>query len=358
MPHLDYEALLRTIRKGDLRPAYYFFGDEDLLKDEALRELLEAAVERATRDFNLDRRRAADLTADEFGTLAQTPPMLAARRAVVITEVETLQQRRTRAQALRGAIAAYLTKPAAETVLVLVQSAGEREERDAKLDPDFERLATSVAFNPPTPDDLRRWLRERAAREGLSIDEEGATLLHEAVGDDLAQLAAEIGKLRTAVGERTAQAQDVADLVGVRRGETVYDFVDAVTGRRFTDAHGMIPFLLSAPGMNGVRLVSALGTALTGLALAHALLERSGGRPVVDQLVSVLRSARPVGLRRYGEETGRWIRDAAAWSRPELDRALTELLRADRRLKDTRLGGDVEIVTDAVLAMAGAPQAA
>jgi len=358
MPHLDYDAFRRAVRKGDIRPAYYFHGDEDLLKDDGLRQLLEAAVEPATRDFNLDRRRAADLTAEEFLTLAQTPPMLAPRRAVVIAEVEALQQRRTRAQALRTAIVEYLGHPAAETVLVLVQSAPLREERETKLDPDFERLASTVAFDALSPDRLRRWILHQAEREGLKLDEEGAALLHEAVGDDLAQIAAELAKLRSAMGERAAGAKDVSDLVGVRRGETVHDFVDAVTGRRFSDAHAMIPYLLTTPGTSGVRLVTALGTALTGVALARALMDRSNAPSASARLSEMMRTARPGGLRRYGEETARWIEDAARWTPSDLDRALGELLRADRRLKDTTLGGDVEIVTDAVLAMAGAPQPA
>jgi DNA polymerase-3 subunit delta len=357
MPHLDYNALRRAILKGDIRPAYYFHGDEDLLKDDALRDLLAAAIEPATRDFNLDRRRAPDLTADEFSTLALTPPMLAARRAVVVTEIEALQQRRTRAQALRAAIVAYLEKPSPETVLVLVQSAEVRDDRDAKLDADLARLAAAVAFNPLTPDNLRRWILHRAGQEGLALDEDGAALLQEAVGEDLAQLAAEIGKLRTAMGEHPTGVQDVAELVGVRRGETVHDFVDAVTARRFAVAADMIPYLLTTPGTTGVRLVSSLGTALSGVALARALLDQ-GQRGITERLVQTMGSARPVGLRRYGEEASRWARDAASWTLEELDHSLGELLRADRRLKNTTLGGEAEIVTDVVLAMAGAQKVA
>ena len=120
----------------------------------------------------------------------------------------------------------YLSHPAPDTLLVLVQSAGE------KPDGDLLRLAAGVDFKPLTPDKLERWIRYRAQLEGLELDESGARHLHDAVGDDLPQLAAELAKLRAATGGRAATADDVADLVGVRRGETVPDFVDAVTGRR------------------------------------------------------------------------------------------------------------------------------
>jgi DNA polymerase-3 subunit delta len=353
MPALDYDAFRRSMKKGEILPAYYFHGDEDLLKDDALRELLLAALDPSTRDFNLDRRRAADLTSDDFATLTLTPPMLAARRAVVVTEAEALQLRRPRAQALRTALLKYLGKPSPETLLILVQSAEE------KPDPELARLAVAVAFSPLPPERIRKWIRHRAEGEGLALDDDGARHLHDAVGDDLAQLAAEIAKLRAAVQDRAATASDVADLVGVRRGETVHDFVDAVTGRRFDDAVGMVRHLLEGPGNSGVRLVSSLGTSLTGVALARALLDRGkAAGAVARELLGALGSARPMGLRAWSEESGRWVEDAARWSAAGLEDALTELLRADKRLKGASLGGETEIVLDAVLAMAGPSQAA
>lgn len=350
MPPLDFDAFRRAMKKGDIAPAYYFHGAEELLKDDALRDLLGLAVEAGTRDFNLDRRRAADVTADEFHTLALTPPMMAARRAVVLTDVEAIQQRRPRAQALRTAILAYLGHPSPETVLVLVQTG------DEKPDPDLIRAAAAVEFSSLRPERVEKWIRHRAEREGVALDDDGARLLHEAVGDDLAQLAAELSKLRSAVGERGATAGDIEDLVGVRHGETVPDFVDAVTGRRFDAAIGMLRHLLEAPGSSGVRLVSSLATSLVGVALARAALDR-GASPsaAARELFTAMQSARPMNLRKWTEEADRWVRDAAHWHASDLDRALALLLKADRRLKGTTLGGDVEIVSDALLAIAGAP---
>ena len=147
MPPLDFDAFRRSVKKGDILPAYYLHGEVELLKDDGLKELIDKAVEPATRDFNFDRRRAADMTVEEFLTLAQTPPMMASRRALVLLDIEDLQQRRERATRLRTAIVDYLANPSPELVLVLVQSADEK-----KLDADFVKRTASVAFAPLTPD--------------------------------------------------------------------------------------------------------------------------------------------------------------------------------------------------------------
>ncbi len=347
MPPLDDAEFRRALKKGDLAPAYYFHGDVDLLKQEALADLLAAALDPSTRDFNFDRRRAADLTADEFATLALTPPMLAARRVLVVDEVEDLALRRSRALAARAAILDYLGRPARETLLVLVASAGE------KLDAEVARACTAVAFDPLPPERLARWMRHRAKGEGLELEDAAAALLHEAVGGDLAQLAAEIAKLGVAAAGRAATVKDVEELVGVRQGRTAHDFVDAVTARKFTDALDMIPGLLETPGASGVRLVMALGTALTGVALARALLDRGSAAAARGHLLDIIKRTRPFGARRYGEEANRWIGDARAWTAPRLEAALSELMRADRRLKSASLADETKIVTDVVLAMAG-----
>lgn len=351
MPALDFDALMKSVPKGEIAPAYYFYGDQDLLKDEALKLLLEHGLDPATRDFNLDRRRAADLTAEEFLSLAMTPPMMAARRVLIVTETEFLAQKRTRATELRTAIVTYLGKPSPETLLVLVQSPGS-DDKD-KTDPDFLRRAAAVDFKPLEPRRIRKWIRHRAGRVGLEIDDIAVGHLFDVVGEDLAQLASEIAKLKSAVGERAATSDDVADLVGVRRGETVHDFVDAVTGRRFAAAAGMVPHLLTAPGQSGVILLISLGSAIASLGLARALLDGGSRNPAYD-LKQAFFATRPLGMRDYDERSRRWAKDAEQWTAAEVDVAIAELLRADKRLKATSTAGESEIVQEALLSLAAA----
>ncbi len=346
MPGRTYDDLRRSLAKGDVQPVYYLHGDEDFLKDDAVRLIVDSAVEAGTRDFNLDRRRAPELTAEDFQTLVGTPPMMAARRGVVVTEVECLQQRRPRQQALKTAVGGYLKRPSSDTVLVLVQTAGE------KPDPALVELAWTVDVSPLPPERVGRWIQHHAGTLGLTIEPDAARHLQAAVGEDLQQLSAELQKLAVATTGRAATIADVADLVGVRSGETVYDFVDAVSGRRFAAAAAMVPTLVASPGSSGVRLLGALGTVLVGLALARARLDaRDGPGQATSRVLNAMFEARPMGLRPWKEEAARWVRDAAGWSRSELETGLEALVRADARLKDTRLAGEAEVVVETVLAL-------
>ena len=348
MAALTLDALLRGLKKGArsaLDPVYLLYGDEDVLKDEALRLLLDAAIGGdAHRDFNFDSRFAADLTPEQFHALVNTPPMLAERRAVVVRGVEQLGKRKTK---LRDEVSRYLAAPNPSTLLVLVFAAG--EEPDAEL----MRASTAVELGPLSPERVPRWLQHRAGTLGLTFEPDAATLLLEAVGNDLTTLARELEKLAslTADTHRPATAADVTGLVGVRRGETVYDLVDAALARNAARAASLVERVLEQAGMSGVKIVSLLGTHLVGTALARAERDR-GARKLPDTLLRHLLATRPYGLRGWKDEAARWSEWSATWTPPELSRALKAALAADIALKSPTVSDDRGIVTQLVLGFA------
>ena len=115
--------LRAAIQDKKFAPAYYFFGEDEFLKEEGLRQLLSAAVDPATRDFNLDQRRGADLDAETLGSLLAMPPMMADRRVVVIRDVTALRKD------ARGVLDKCLQSPAADLLVVLTAPAESKEDK-------------------------------------------------------------------------------------------------------------------------------------------------------------------------------------------------------------------------------------
>ena len=351
---LTLDALLRSFKKGGeggLDPVYLLHGDEDVLKDEALRVLVDAAVgSEATRDFNFDTRFAADLTPEQFHALVNTPPMLAERRAVVVRGMEQLAKRKTK---LRDELIRYLGAPNPTTMLALVFGVG--EEPDAEL----LRGSTPVVLEPLSPERVARWVQHRAGLLGLSLEAEAATLLLDAVGNDLSTLSRELEKLAslTADTHRPATAADVTGLVGVRQGETVYDLVDAALARRVPRAAQLVERVMEQAGMSGVKIVSLLGTHLVGTALARAERDR-GARRLPEVMFRHLLATRPYGLRGWKEEAALWSEWSTNWTAPELSRALKAALAADIALKTPTISDERGIVTQLVLGFAPMKQEA
>src|SRR5439155_1749279 len=122
--------------------------------------------------------------------LVNTPPMLAATRAVVVRGLEQLKK----TAKLRQELLRYLESPNPTTLLVLVQAAGEPP------DPELVRRTTAVAVEPLPPARVERWMAHRARQLALTLAPEAGALLLDAVGSDLAALARELEKLAALPG--------------------------------------------------------------------------------------------------------------------------------------------------------------
>ncbi len=343
MPALTLDTLLRSLKKNDPDPVYLLSGDEDVLKDEAVRALVQTAVGgESDRDFNLDVRYASDLTSDAFHALVNTLPMLAERRAIVVRGMEQLGKRKTK---LRDEVLRYLAAPNPTTVLVLVVAAG--EEPDAEL----VRASTAVVLEPLSVERVPRWIQHYASTLGITLAPDAADLLLGAVGTDLSTLARELEKLATLGGGRPVTAEDVSSLVGVRRGETVYDLVHAALERRVARAAQLVEPVLEQAGMSGVKILSLLGTHLVGTAVARVERDRGTAR-LEDAVLRQIQTARPYGLRNWREEAARWAKWSLEWSSADLRRALRAALAADNALKTATVSDDRGIVTQLVLGFA------
>lgn len=341
MGFLTFDALQRSVKKGVPDPVYYLHGDEDVLKDEAIRALCDVALDPAARDFNLDQRSASATDAESLHTLLNTPPMLAERRVVVLRGVEAMRSKsRARDELLR-----YLANPSATTVLVLVQGAGEPPQ------PDFAGRATSVRVDRLPPDRVARWAAHHARRLGVALEPDAADLLVAVAGDDLGILGRELEKLAgLAAGPAAVTRDQVTALVGVRHGETVHDLVDAALEREPARAARLVEPVLEQAGMTAVRVVMALGTALLGAGLARAELDGGVARSrLADVVFRHLQAIRPLGLRSWKDEAQRWARWAERWTAGELARATRLALEADRALKGSTVTDDRGIVTELVL---------
>ena len=343
MASLTFDALLRALKRGDPDPVYYLHGEEHVLKDEAVRTLVDRVLDPAMRDFNLDHRTAADQDAESLHALLNTLPMLAERRAVVLRGVEQLRKK----SKPREALLAYLERPSPSTLLILVQGDAEPPEAD------LAARATTVAATPLPPERAARWVAHAAKPLGLAIEPAAAELLVEAVGPDLGALQQEVQKLAVVVHDRAAGPADVSTLVGVRHGETIHDFVSGALERAPARAAKLVDRVLGQSGMTGVRMVTALGTALVGTALARAESDRGVPRArLADVVFRHLMVTRPFGVGSYKVEAEHWALWSERWSATELRRALRLALATDQALKQSGVSDDAGLLRQLVLSFA------
>jgi DNA polymerase-3 subunit delta len=353
--HDGYKALHAAVDAKQFAPVYYLHGDDDYLKAQSLTHLLNAAVDPSTRDFNLEVRHGGDLDAETLGSFLATPPMLAERRAVVVHDVHQLKKD------ARQALDRYLGSPARDVLLVLVTPAGSTP--DAAL----AKRALACAFDALAPERVRKWIVYHATNVlGVTVTDTAAELLERSVGSDLQQLSAELDKCASyAQGNAVPTEPPVVDdqvvsaIVGVRRGETASDWVDAVVTRDVHRALALLPHVLAQPKASSVVLVMTLGTHL--LALQWGRARRDAGastRQVGDEYFTYLKQTNGMTARPWGEARSLWTHAVDRWTHAELMRAIRLVCDADVALKDTRVSNDEQLMTSLLLALAGVEAAA
>ena len=341
MPSRTTREFLSTLKKGEFDRAYYLHGPEEVLKEEGLRYLIERSVDPATRDFNFDLRSAGQLDPESVEALCNTVPMMAERRVVVIRDVEQWK-RKTKA---RNAFLAYLERPSPETVVVLVQGAAEEAE-----DKELAKRAVSVHFGPPTAAEAGKWLERKADASGIRFAPGASEHLLKCTGGDLGAIRLELEKLSALAGAEPITAEQVGDLVGVRHGETIFDWRDAVMDGDAGRGVRLLERVLEQSGMSGVKLVSLLGTTLVGLGVVRAAFDARPRGGALDRVAfDSLRGARPFGLLPWKDETLRWAQWAPKWPAPRLREALKAALETDRSLKSTTLSDERALLADLVM---------
>jgi DNA polymerase-3 subunit delta len=181
------------------------------------------------------------------------------------------------------------------------------------------------------------------------------TLLQEAVGTELAQLRVELDKLAAFTGGGVIDEAAVSAVVGVRPGETLGDFLDAVARRDAVAALGMLDTVMQQPKSSAVTTVMALAAQTLAIAWAQSARERGvhAGKLTQD-LFSLLKESGSVFTgRSWGEFVATCVRESERWSPAAIDDALDALLEADKTLKDSRVSSDEQVLATLVLLLCG-----
>jgi DNA polymerase-3 subunit delta len=349
MPPSAMRALKSALELRTFARVYLFHGDDDYLKEEKIRELIDRATDQGTRDFNLEVRRAAEVDAGSLGLALDSLPMMAERRVLILRDVTTLKKD------ARAVLAAYLGRPAADTLLVLVAGAGTKPD-EALMD-----AATAIEFRSLTDDELAKWVTSRASALGVTIDVRAAELLCSATGNDLALISGEIDKLRSYTNGEAIDEAAVEAVVGVRHGETLGDMLDLVAQRNSANAIALLERVLTQPKTTGVSIVMALTTQTLAIGWLLAARERGLPQHQFERELYALLKENPssVAGRPWGEAVKTWVHALRHWDHAAVDRAVSLLLASDIALKDTRISSEEQLLTSLLLAMtAAAPRRA
>jgi DNA polymerase-3 subunit delta len=214
VPILTPAQLRKQLAAGDSGPLYVLIGEDDAEKASVAAEFAEL-VEEGLRAFNYERLYGGETSMDDLVQAAATLPMMAPKRIVVILEAERLLVPKREGKAAdeeQARLEAFIKSPPPHATVVFVCGGLDRRRRAVKLL--LERSGVVDCGTIEDAADAERWIKTRAAKEGVTLDPGAVRVLVERGGNDIVRLRSALERVVLyALGQPSVTADDVKQVV-------------------------------------------------------------------------------------------------------------------------------------------------
>jgi len=214
MPALNPSVLRTQLASGDTAPLYMLIGTDPVERAAVAGEFADM-VEEDLRPFNVERLYGAETRVDNLIDSARTLPMMAPRRVVIINDADKLlipKRESAAAEAELERLETFIQNAPSHATVVFVCGQLDMRRRVVKLLLKVAQVVDCGTIGSAA--DAERWVKARAAREGVTIEPAAVKALVERVGLDLTRLRSGLERVSLyAMGQPAITANDVRQSV-------------------------------------------------------------------------------------------------------------------------------------------------
>ena len=338
MAEYTEQELKKSIEQGNFSNVYFFYGEEKMLMESAVKKLVHQATGNQFLDFNYQNFDGAFADAQEIVRAAEGLPFMADYKCVIVNDFNVEK----RASADMEEIKELIKNPPESCVLIFYLSNLDfnvkRPGKWGSFITAVNKTGITVNFKRKTNSELEKLLCSAAQKRGCTLSKQNAAHILFLSGNDLQTLYNEIEKLcaYTKEGEITKEA---IDLNVVRNFETtVFLLANAIVAGNYSKAYELLDILFYQ-NEEPIAILAVLATSYVDMYRVRACIQ-SG------QAVST--------LSQYFDYKGKEFklknaeRDSANLSMSVLKGSLQLLLDTDVALKSSRT--DNRIIMEQLLA--------
>ena len=303
------QELETNIRKGKIPALCYLYGDEPFLIERATRMLLERAIDQSLKDFNFNVFYGNESRGIDIVDAAQTLPMFAERRAVLVKRSELLK-----AEALE-ILLPYVQNPAETTCLVFV---GTKIDQRKKIFLELKKQGALIEFKRLYDNKLSSFIQSEANLLGKPIEPAAADLLAALIGNNLQELSSQIEKLLVYCGTRQRiTVEDVRSIASSSKAFTAFELARFLGIKDIQNALRSLDTLFR----NGEEVPPMLG------ALSRHFRQLWRVREMQDRKCPQAEISKEVGINAFF--LGEYLQQSKNFGRDELRTIFDELYHCD-----------------------------
>lgn len=268
------EKILSNIKQGKPDPVYFLQGEETYFIDQITDVIEQSLLPEHEKAFNQVILYGGETSVSVILTHARRFPMMADRQVVIVREAQELSD--LYKEPSSRLLLDYFSKPVPSTVLVFChkhKSLDKRREFGKKSD----QCGVLHTFKKLSDYKLPEFIRGYFSSKGYKIDETGAQILAEYVGNDLNRIAHESDKvmINREPGFNFTSSQIMAQ-VGISREYNIFELQKAVITRNSKKAFSIIRYFQANSRRNpAIPCVAFLYSFFSKMLVASVLPERN-----------------------------------------------------------------------------------
>lgn len=306
---------VKEIKKGKLKPLYYFSGDDSFGIDAAFKLLEQKTAPLLTSDFDKEIFYSDGKTLNDILNSASAFPFGSSKKFIVVKESEKIKDKK--------ALIPYAASPPDFTILVFLHY-GKISNPDTQLYSSLIGKGFLYEAKELKGKNLVEWVVDNAESKGKNLSADDAQLLIDIAGENRNLLEAQLEKIITFLGEENLITHKIiTEVTSSLKEYSVFDLQNAMAKREKKKAL-KIAFKLLDSGFESTFIIYMLTRFFTGLTRINELK---------DQNLNVYAAARIVGTHHFFYDN--YLRARELFSDQKLFNAARALFKAELLTKTT-----------------------
>lgn len=241
-----YKKLFKEIDRGGPERLYLFKGQERFIMEELSARIVRSVTGEEMQSFNLLVEYGSEVDIESFISTANSYPFLGDRRILVLREMERM----------RGGwkhLLEYCRDPAPTSVIILQFVTHDDSGRKIRPPRDYSAVEKAVEangrivrFDTLRDEDLRRWIRQKASRMGVELDDAAAAAIVGSIGGNLYDIQNELDKLSLVYEGESAGVEEVGKVIGRYRLNAVWDLIEGIGRKGEAEILGLLSNIINS----------------------------------------------------------------------------------------------------------------
>ncbi|MDO8549109.1 MAG: DNA polymerase III subunit delta [Ignavibacteria bacterium] len=257
---------VKEIKKGKLKPLYYFSGDDSFGIDAAFKMLEQKVTPLLTSDFDREVLYSEGKTLPDILNSASAFPFGSSKKLVVVKESEKIKDKKSLLQ--------YAASPPEFTILVFLHY-GKISNPDSEVYKNLIESGFLFEAKELRGKNLVDWLVDYAESKGKILTEDNAQLLIDIAGENRNLIEAQLEKIVTFLGEeKEINHKAINEVTSALKEFSIFDLQNALAKKDKQNSLKIALKLIDG-GVESTFIINMLAKYFMGLSRINELKEKN-----------------------------------------------------------------------------------